>query len=185
MDALRFNVAGLLKDPAGATRDYDVEASPSELAPVLEEAEPGGALSGHVQLMRTQRSIFVRGHLETEVVVECSRCLAAATVPIAFDIQEEFFPQVDVLTGHAVPLPEEVEEAFTIDSTHELDLTELVRQQLLLELPMQAVCRETCEGLCPRCGADLNQGPCACPDEEVDERLAPLRALLERAAGGR
>ena len=180
MTGLRFNVAGLLKEGAGATREYALEATPSELAALLEDATPVAPLRGTVRLLRTQRSIFVRGRLTTRVQVECSRCLTETEVPLAFDVEDEFFPEIDVTTGHALPKPDDNGLGFMIDANHELDLSESVRQHLLLELPMQAICRETCAGLCPRCGANLNEGPCGCADDEIDERLAPLRALFEK-----
>jgi len=180
MTGLRFNVAGLLKEGAGATREYALEAAPRELAGLLDDARPITPLTGQVRLLRTQRSIFVRGRLKTRVQVECSRCLAETEVPISFDLEEEFFPEIDVTTRHALPKPDDNGLGFMIEPSHELDLGESVRQHMLLELPMQAICRETCAGLCPRCGANLNEGPCACVDDEIDERLAPLRALFEK-----
>jgi uncharacterized protein len=75
--------------------------------------------------------------------------------------------------------------AFTIDQNHELDLREMVRQDILLELPMHTLCAETCRGLCPECGADLNEGSCEHDGHEVvdrpvmDERLAALARLLQ------
>jgi uncharacterized protein len=177
MNALRFNVAGLLKESAGATRDLDVRVSPQSLAGLIEGGRPIADLRGHAHLMRTQRSIFVRGRLATEVEVECSRCLVATPVPIAFDLEAEYFPEIDIATGHPLPAPDD-DLAFTIDANHELDLREAVRQLMLLELPMQSLCEEACRGLCPRCGANLNADPCRCPPDDVDERLTPLRALL-------
>ena len=182
MTALRFNVAGLLKETAGAARDHAVDVAPHPLAALLEAARPAANLRGRLRMLRTQRSVFVRGHLETRVVVECSRCLRDTEVPIAFDVEAEYFPEIDIGTGQALPPPDD-DLAFTIDPNHELDLREAVRQHVLLELPMQSLCMEACKGLCPRCGADLNEGACACEPEDVDDRLLPLRALLERDGG--
>jgi uncharacterized protein len=183
MSALRINVAGLLKETAGAAREYPIDAPPSDLTRLLENE--GGArgiapLTGSVRLMRTQQSVFVRGRLTSQLAMDCSRCLAEARVPVKFEVEAEYFPEVDIVTGHGLPKPDD-DLAFTIDQNHELDLSEAVRQHLILELPMRAVCREACAGLCPRCGANLNEGACRCPVEVEDERLAPLRALLERA----
>ncbi len=175
---LRFNVAGLLKEQAGATREYEIDLPRGGLEGLIEEAWPLDDLRGHVRFLRTPRSIFVRGHFDTRLGVECSRCLADAEVTIAFDVEDEFYPAIDIVTGHPLPVPDD-DLAFTIDQNHELDLTESVRQHLLLELPMQVLCRATCRGLCPQCGADLNLAPCRCADEPEDERLAPLRALLQ------
>ncbi len=179
MDGLRFNVAGLLKETAGASRDYDVDAAPEEVSSLLEDARAVAPLRGHLRMLRTQRSIFVRGRLQTTVAVECSRCLTDVTVPLAFELEEEFFPEIDVTTGHHLPRPDDDGLGFMIDANHELDLAEAVRQHLLLELPMQALCSESCAGLCPHCGVDLNTGECACADDAIDERLAPLRALFD------
>jgi len=182
MTGLQFNVAGLLKEEAGATRDYDLVATPEELAGLMEDARPLTAVEGHVRMLRTQRSIFVRGRLQTRVTVECSRCLTDTEVPICFDVDDEFFPGIDVVTGHALQRPDDDDLGFMIAANHELDLSESVRQHMLLELPMQTICEETCAGLCPRCGANLNTELCTCDEEEIDDRLAPLRALFEKQA---
>lgn len=60
-----------------------------------------------------------------------------------------------------------------------IDLSELVRQLLVLNLPARSLCRPDCRGLCAQCGADLNHGECRCAREEIDPRLAPLRELLQ------
>lgn len=180
MSALRFNVAGLLKEDAGAARDVEIYAAPEDLEGVMEDVRPLEALRGRARLLRTPRSIFVRGSMSTRLGVECSRCLEDTVTPIAFDVEAEYFPEIDVSTGRPLPAPDD-DLAFTITASHELDLGEAIRQHLLIEMPMQTVCSEACKGLCPRCGANLNVGPCACPAEEIDDRLAPLRSLLEAA----
>jgi uncharacterized protein len=181
MTALRLNVAGLLKESAGAARDYPLDVAPEALAGLLEEARPAAPLRGELRLMRTPRSIFVRGRLETRVAVECNRCLDEFEFPLELDVEAEFFPEVDVTTGQALPAPDD-DLAFTIDHNHELDLQEVVRQNLLLALPMQALCAEDCQGLCPQCGHNLNSGPCEHVGQVTDERLASLASLFPRAA---
>jgi uncharacterized protein len=179
MNALRINVAGLLKETSGGVREYSIQAPPSEIQSLVEDARPVAPVTGQVRLLRTPQSIFARGHLNTRVSVECSRCLEETEVDVDFDIDAEYFPEIDISTGLGLPRPDD-DLAFTIDPNHELDLGEAVRQHLLLELPMQSVCREACAGLCPSCGANLNEGACACEPEPADERLAPLKALLEQ-----
>jgi uncharacterized protein len=182
MTALRLNVAGLLKETVGAARDYTVDVGPEAISGLLEEGRPVAPLHGELRLMRTPRSIFVRGHLETRVVVECSRCLAEVETPAEVDVEAEYFPEVDVTTGHALPAPDD-DLAFTIDQNHELDLHEVVRQNLLLALPMQTLCSETCRGLCPECGHNLNEGPCEHEGQVTDERLASLANLFRTVEG--
>jgi uncharacterized protein len=182
MNALRFNVAGLLKETAGAVRDYQVDVPPQDLEGLIEDAEPVDQLQGQVRFLRTPRSLYVRGKLHTQLELKCSRCLADVQTPVAFDIDAEYFPEIDISSGQGLPAPDD-DLAFTIDANHELDLTEVVRQNLLLALPMHLLCSEACQGLCPQCGADLNNGPCGCQPDEMDDRLSPLRALLGGGQG--
>src|SRR5687767_3991755 len=105
MSALRFNVAGLLKEGAGAARDVELDAAPEDLEGMTEDARPVEALRGRARLMRTPRSIFVRGAVSTRLGVECSRCLEDTVAPIAFDVEAEFFPEIDVGTGRPLPAP--------------------------------------------------------------------------------
>ena len=183
MNALRINVAGLLKEFAGAAREYPISAPPADLTRLLKEEHESviralEPLAGSVRLMRTQHSVFVRGRLESRLEVECSRCLGEAELGVRFEVDAEYFPEVDIHTGAGLPKPDD-DLAFTIDPNHELDLTEAVRQHLVLEIPMRVICREACAGLCPRCGANLNDGACGCPVEVEDSRLAVLKQLLE------
>jgi uncharacterized protein len=100
-------------------------------------------------------------------------------MPARFAIEEEFTPTIDIVTGAKLPLSGEEEVATRIDAHHILDLTEVIRQDLLLALPMYPVCRSKCKGLCPHCGQNWNEGACECSLEEIDPRLAVLRQLLE------
>jgi uncharacterized protein len=66
-----------------------------------------------------------------------------------------------------------------------IDLGEMVREQMLLALPLRRLCREDCRGLCPSCGVNRNTGTCECPPAEpadVDERLAPLRKIFDKGS---
>jgi uncharacterized protein len=95
-------------------------------------------------------------------------------------LEERFYPTVDVVTGMPLPRIDE-DEVFAIDDHHLLNLTEAVRQRVLLDIPMATLCKEDCAGLCAQCGHDLNLGPCEC-QPEVDERLSILKTFLENAS---
>jgi len=172
---MRFNVAQLLKSPAGASREYDLNEEIAELDKDLEATKP---LVGRVKLLRTGTGILVTGRLSSEVRVPCRRCLLPAAVPVHMNLEEEFHPSIDIVTGTELPLGDGEDAATRTDEHHILDLTEVVRQGLLLALPMSAVCRPDCKGLCPSCGANLNESPCACEPGQEDPRLAVLRELL-------
>jgi len=134
-------------------------------------------VQGEVRLMRTDQGILAKGSLHTEVEISCSRCLSLFDCPLTLDIEEEYFPTTDVMTGAALPLPDEP-GSFTIDERNILDLTEAIRQYALLAIPMKPLCAEDCAGLCPTCGANLNQAPCNCPPEPVDSRWSKLAELV-------
>ncbi len=123
--------------------------------------------------MRTDRSILVKGRLHTKSELDCSRCLSLFSCPLTLNIEEEYFPTMDIITGAPVPLPDEP-GCFTIDEHNILDLTEAIRQYMLLAIPMKPLCREDCAGLCPACGVNLNQAPCNCPPKPVDHRWSEL-----------
>ena len=174
---LRFNVAQLLKEPIGATRSHDLVASVEHLAPELAQAD---LLEGHVHMLRTNRGILVEGTIQGALVGQCGRCLRDIRLPVQAQIQEEFVPTVDVVRGTRL-LTEEEDEALHIDEQHILDLSEVIRQALLLEVPLQLLCRPDCAGLCPLCGQDLNLGHCDCISSDFDPRWQELRALLTDA----
>jgi uncharacterized protein len=166
-----MNVSQLLRDPIGSTRDYDID----EDIDISGEGNKN-RIKGKCNMIRTQRSILVRCSLNTEMEIPCSRCLGKYRQPVKIKFNEEFFPTLDVLTGTALPAPEEA-SSFTIDEQHILDISEAVRQYFLLGVPMKPLCRKDCAGLCPTCGKNLNQGKCDCPADNTDPRWARLADL--------
>jgi len=171
---LKHNVAQLLLSPVGTTRELEIEEKVFR-ADKLEARN----LHGRVVLTRLREDILLQGRVEGDVVLECSRCLEAYAQHLQMEMELQFQPSVAILTGEALPLPEN-DNVYLIDSHHILDLTEPIREQVILSLPMRPLCRPDCAGLCPTCGKNLNEGPCGGHTEEVDERLAVLAALLKR-----
>jgi len=157
---MEINVAQQLRSAIGSVRDYEV----SEVIDVSGDGN-GSPVQGKVSLIRTDRGILVKAKLESEVELSCSRCLNLFNCPIILNIEEEYFPTIDMVSGAHLPVPDEP-GSFTIDERHILDLTEAVRQCALLAIPMKPLCREDCVGLCPNCGHNLNQGLCSCPPQE-------------------
>lgn len=163
---MQINVSRLIKEPIGSTRSYNVD----EIADV---AGNNSRMQGEVGLLRTDRGVLVQGTLHTEVELTCSRCLGSFGLPLTLNIEEEYFPTTDISNGAPQPLPEE-SGCFTIDEHHIIDLTEAIRQYVLLATPMKPLCGEDCAGLCPVCGHNLNQGACNCPPRRIDPRWAKL-----------
>jgi uncharacterized protein len=128
--------------------------------------------------MLTGDGILAQGDLSAELTLPCSRCLEPVAVPIDVELEEVFTPTIDVITGQAIKL-EEDDRALWIDEHHILDLSEVLRQDVLVAVPMHPVCREDCRGLCSTCGQNLNEGSCNCAPEP-DPRWASLAALLNQ-----
>ncbi len=169
---MRYNVAQLLKEPTGATRTVELSRSQEK------DGDFGGAAAGCLQLLRTHQGVLVRGSVAVPVAATCGRCLKEFTERAFLEVEEEFFPLLDVNTGLRRSLPEDA-EAETIDNNHILDLTEVLRQNVIAAQPIKPLCRLNCPGLCPGCGADLSSESCACKQSLADPRWGSLVALLQ------
>ena len=170
-----YNVSQLLMDPTGSTRSF-----------VLEEPLPGpgggpdgdAAVSGIVKLLRTHQGLLLTGSLQAQAASVCSRCLGEFRRQTTLELEEEGFATIDPVTGRRMHPPEESEGVLHIDARQQLDLTEVLRQYLLAEEPLKLLCRPDCSGLCPQCGANLNQESCPCSGGPIDPRWGALAALL-------
>jgi uncharacterized protein len=133
-----------------------------------------------LSLHRDKAKIRVAGNVKTTVEVDCSRCLEAFAVPIESTFDVQYLPmsaaptEVDREVGE-----QDLDVAFYEEGV--IDLRQLVREQILLLLPMKPLCRESCAGLCAVCGTNLNTGSCDCSPEWEDPRLAPLKALARKS----
>jgi uncharacterized protein len=183
LDTLRFNVAQLLREPVGTPRHVTVSAALPSLAPEVGQiARTDGAsetvLDGSVRMMHTNTGILVQGSLRAQTMLACARCLEPVAMTLPVELEEVFSPTIDILTGREI-VPEEEDRALWIDEHHILDLTEVLRQDVLVAMPLHVLCNEDCRGLCPTCGQNLNEGPCGCKPAP-DPRWGPLIALLQQ-----
>jgi len=174
LESMIFNVAQQMKAPVGTSLVYDFQEDNVKFD---DDIKVIGPLNGYVRMRRTNQGLLVDGWVELTLELLCNRCLKEFELPMHVNFEERFYPTVDIVSG--LPLaPFDEDEIFPIDAHHQVDLTEAIRQNLLLALPMVAVCQEDCKGLCPQCGHDLNLGPCEC-EPEVDARLGVLKTLLQ------
>lgn len=170
---LVWNVAGLLADDPGATRDYEVAGATIDLGEDLRLAEP---IEGHVRLARTNRGLIVTAGFNTAIESQCSRCLRDIEIPIQITIDEEALPSIDIRTGAPVrPELSDEDEPLRLNDHHELELETAVRQAIQLAEPIAPLCREDCAGLCVTCGERLDDGSHDHPTDDIDPRLDALR----------
>ena len=118
----------------------------------------------------------VAGHLTGEIELECSRCLEPFTLPMATDFDLRYVPRTENV-GEGEREVEEDDLATAFYDDDQIDLGHLIMEQFQLALPMKALCKEDCKGLCPTCGTNLNAGSCGCNVKWEDPRLAALKAL--------
>lgn len=148
---------------------------------------PDGPALLHVKLQKTGSGVLLRGSTEVTVHTPCRRCLADVhlRVPVSFTLN--LVSQAALAGGDEDRGDDEQAErsgSFDLERADEelfdgktIDLDPLVREQVLLALPMHAVCREDCKGLCGSCGQNLNEGQCGCATTQVDPRLAALKNI--------
>jgi uncharacterized protein len=133
------------------------------------DLRPGGALDVRVRAQQAGEDVVVRGRFDGTLETECRRCLTPLVVVVEGELSLLYVPAgAGELDDDGYELPAR---------GRALDLRQAVREHVMLAAPQYAVCRADCRGLCPRCGKNLNEGPCGCTDDEADERWAPLRRL--------
>lgn len=170
---LTWNVAALLAEPPGSTRDYGVAGVVIDLGEDLRQSDP---IEGHVRLARTNRGLLVTAELDSSLDLQCSRCLRDIEVPVEVRIEEEALPSVDLQTG--VPLDTSDEpDTLRLNDHHELELEQTVREAIQLAEPIAPLCEPDCPGLCPVCGERMTGGRHEHADDAVDPRLEVLRGF--------
>lgn len=119
----------------------------------------------------------VAGQVTGELELTCGRCLEPFTLPVATDFDLRFVPRIEnVGEGEKEVREDDLTTAFYADD--QINLSELIAEQFHLALPMKPLCVQTCKGLCPQCGTDLNAGSCSCDPRWIDPRLAGLKDFV-------
>lgn len=161
---LRLNVGFLLHQGVGTSRDFDFDLPAVEVSDDVDLA----FLRGVLNLTRISQGLYLEGRLETQISMECDRCLTVLEHPLQIEPKELlYFP----------PQPAG-DPVLSVPETGILDLKPLLREYFVVGMPMHPLCRPDCKGLCPECGGNRNETVCEHPAAEVDSRLAVLKSLL-------
>lgn len=143
-------------------------------AELLEEREHG--------VKETIKDIRLTGSFSGRVEIQCARCLEPVTRDVHADFDLLYRPLGAVERDDEVSISEaETEVGFY--KGEGLALEDVLREQVLLSVPVKAVCREDCNGLCAHCGKNLNQGKCACVPVRSDPRWNALRDIRSKLEG--
>lgn len=137
-----------------------------------------GEISWQGQITYTGNAHLFQGQLEYEQTLTCQRCLADFSRPVTAEVELLLVSDGDEPTeGERELEAEDLDVHFV--SGEVFDTETILIEQLQLNVPMRALCREACAGLCPECGVDRNVESCGCQDEAIDPRWSVLRGLRE------
>lgn len=156
--------------------DFKFQLQPAEIDLDTEGVRVADAVDVVGELSRNAAKTDVRGSITAPLEIDCTRCLTPVrrSLDIAFHVDfvdREMFPESKETHLENADLDTDVIEG------NELDLAQVAREQILLNLPDQVLCREDCKGICPTCGKDLNEGECGCGGDDIDPRWAALKDL--------
>ena len=126
-------------------------------------------------IQKAGEEFYCQGEVAARVTLECARCLALFEMEVNNSV-DFIVCSTDMHDAHRKEALDD-EDYVLLDHYQRADLTEIVRQAILLAVSLKPLCSEDCKGLCAQCGKNLNDGPCGCKTEVIDERWAALKKL--------
>jgi uncharacterized protein len=142
----RVNVGFLLNANIGTNRDIHFDLPDFTFSPDFQASQ----IQGLVRLNRITQGVFINGEFHAQVVMECVRCLSEFTQTLTTSFQELYTLRYQPLADSGLVIPED----------NNIDLAPILREYLMIEMPIKPLCKPDCLGLCVVCGQDLNAGPC-------------------------
>ena len=121
----------------------------------------------------TSGTVFIKGSFSAQIDICCSRCLENTKLSIGADFAYTLIPAKAETREDLELTPEELEISYYKGDF--IDLGPIICEQIILQIPIKALCSEECKGLCPQCGANLNASSCNCHLNFVDNRMAVLK----------
>lgn len=165
-DILRLNVGFIIHQGVGYVRDLPIEAESLKVAPDLTLTN----LNGYARVTRTTQGLLIQVRLEAVTTADCVRCLGPATQKL----------EVDFTDLYAFSSASATESGLIVPENGKIDLAPVVREEMLVALPISPLCRPDCKGLCPVCGENLNDAPNHYHDDEDHEsHLDQIQSLLD------
>ena len=158
---------------------FDESFAPGQVDFTGEDLEQGSPLqaAGVAELLaHSDGEVRIKGRYRVEMTAECDRCLGRARFPLdaAFDL---FYRPMSYIAREEEVEIDEGEAEIGFYEGGGIELEDVLREQVLLALPMQRVCSEACKGICPVCGRNRNETVCDCKVESADDRWGALRNL--------
>ncbi len=127
----------------------------------------------HFAILHTGKKLLkLSGHTKVTVAIPCDRCLKEVPVDFVLDFAQE------INFGNPDENPEEALEISNFIEKNMLDADAFICNEILAQWPMKVLCSDSCKGICPKCGKDLNEGSCDCEQGELDPRMAAIRDVF-------
>jgi len=164
---LRLNVGFIINLSVGESRDFTFDIPNLHLDTDFDLVN----LNGLAHITRTAQGLLVQVKLNAVVNCECVRCLTPFNQPLHSEFTELYAFSRNSMTDSGLILPDDAQ----------IDLKPLIREYMLLEVPISPLCKEDCKGLCPICGENLNITTCNHEEDSIDPRLAILKSLLKKS----
>jgi uncharacterized protein len=167
--------------------EFSQQFAPGTLE-LIDDLRQSGVLTteGHAELLAEHRGgknvvkdIRVVGDFSTEIEVRCARCIEPVPIKVGGDFDLLYRP-LGVDAGKDERSISEAETEIGYYSGEGIQLEDILREQILLALPLRTVCSENCSGLCPGCGKNLNIETCSCGDQPADPRWAALAGIKDK-----
>jgi uncharacterized protein len=174
---LKLDLRPLLAGEKLLAFDYELTLDTSDEDPLssLSDASFPSPMKVKGDITNTAGYMRMAVTLSVDYESACARCLTPIIGSFTVDLEKTVATK-DVLED----LPEDRLDDYVIIEDGFLDMDEQLKEQLELEFPSRFLCKDDCLGLCQKCGKNLNEGKCDCPDHEMDPRLAPLAKILEQ-----
>lgn len=155
---MKLNLTKLKEDNTYVSLETSV--SPENIEFLGRQVKMPLDFSLELDIIGEEKALFFTGTIEGEFLLKCSRCL------------KEFKEHVKARLEFSIPRKE-------IDDFGKVDISEYIKENLILAIPIKALCRKDCEGICSICGQDLNEGDCDCVQEDIDPRLEKLQQYYD------
>lgn len=149
--------------------DVDLD---TESVKLVDDVREKGTVTRHIV------ETVVDGEIEAQIEIDCTRCLE----PVHSSLQIPFTVSYTAPENYTEEKETELHQGdldLAVSEDNEIDLKEVAREQILLNLPEQVLCREDCKGLCEKCGANRNLIDCKCDEKEIDPRWSALKDLIK------
>ena len=164
-DLFRINVGFIIHETVGYSREFEIETPAVNLSSDLVLTNVYGTL----RISRTAQGLLLQARMRAESQAECGRCLELYVQSLEVEFTELYAFSLNSVTESGLLVPE----------TGVIDLSPIIREEMLLAFPLNPICRPDCRGLCPICGENRNLIACDHTEETGDSPLNILKTLLE------